>query len=82
MTVAPEGMRFRVDSAGGVEILDNLDAESVLLERDDGCGEGVVVGQGGEAWRSVGDGHCCSWVVGVLSQRNRTLPRLIPAPVE
>jgi hypothetical protein len=35
--------------ARGVEVVDDFDAEPVLLERDDGRGERVLVGQRGEA---------------------------------
>jgi hypothetical protein len=35
--------------ARGVEVVDDFDTEPVLLERDDGRGERVLVGQPGEA---------------------------------
>jgi hypothetical protein len=41
-------------SAGGVEVIDDLDAEPVLFEREDGRCERVVIRQGGEALGGVG----------------------------
>ena len=44
----------------GVEVVDDLDAEAVLFEGDDGRGQLLGVGQRGEAFRCVGDAHCWS----------------------
>ena len=54
--------------AGGLEIVDDLDAEPVLPERDDGRGERVLVGQRGEAVGCFGQAHGWSF-----------LGRLVPA---
>ena len=51
-----------------VEVVDDLDAEPVLLERDDGRGERVLVGQRGEAVGCFGQAHGWSF-----------LGRLVPA---
>jgi hypothetical protein len=40
--------------ARGVEVVDDFDAEPMLLERDDGRGERLLVGQRGEAVRCFG----------------------------
>ena len=44
--------------ARGVQVVDDLDAESVLLERDDGVRERLLVGQCGEAVGCMGRAHC------------------------
>jgi hypothetical protein len=43
--------------ARGGQVVHHLDAEPVLLERDDGRGQGALVGQRGEAVRGFGHAH-------------------------
>jgi len=66
--------------AGGVEIVDDLDAEPVLLERDDGHGERVLVGLRGEAVGCFGQAHGWSFLGRLFRPPKRTLPRLVFRP--
>ena len=69
--------------ACGIEVVDDLDVEAVLLGGDDGVGERLFVGQRHKAFIRPGGGHCWSrarWR-GLLSalSRNRLLAIRRPA---
>ena len=52
--------------AGGVEVIDDVDVESVLFERNDGRRERLVVGQRSEAASCLGRAHSRVLLVHVI----------------
>jgi hypothetical protein len=60
--------------ARGVEVVDDVDTEPVLLERDDGRGERVLVGQRGEAIGCFGQAHGGSFLGSLSSDLNGLYP--------
>ena len=60
ITEAPSGMCPSTASRAGIEVVDDLDVEAVLLEGDDGVGERLFVGQRHKAFIRPGGGHCWS----------------------
>jgi hypothetical protein len=60
--------------ARGTEVIDDLDAEPVLLERDDGRGEGGLVGQRGEAVGCFGQAHGGSFLGSLCGDLNGLYP--------